>query len=197
MHYNYHQSHNKSGSLKHFWYSEAVSPEEALGCAQSSVSGSNGWEDVKLLAWRMHWLCSPNSVHPHATHQRSGFFGFFRRDFSKMALALVSCPTFSSSLDSKSHRGMEWGHFFNWLKKKKKSMVICRFEKKYYNPYRKEFPSLHTLGEFRRREIRLITSLEFLLVSLTAQKFLLHPNQFGTSTTTELSQQQGKKIHLP
>lgn len=50
------------------------------------------------------------------THQRSGFFAFFRRDFSKMALALVSCPTFSSSLDSKSHSGMEWGHFFNCLK---------------------------------------------------------------------------------
>lgn len=47
------------------------------------------------------------------THHRPGFFGFFRRDFSRMARARVSCPTFSSSRESKSHRGVEWGHFFN------------------------------------------------------------------------------------
>lgn len=47
------------------------------------------------------------------THHRSGFLGFFRRDFSKMARARVSCPIFSSSRESRSHRGVEWGHFFN------------------------------------------------------------------------------------
>lgn len=47
------------------------------------------------------------------THHRPGFFGFFRRDFSKMARARVSCPIFSSSRESKSHSGVEWGHFFN------------------------------------------------------------------------------------
>lgn len=30
-----------------------------------------------------------------------------------MARARVSCPTFSSSRESKSHRGVEWGHFFS------------------------------------------------------------------------------------
>lgn len=47
------------------------------------------------------------------THHSPGFFGFFRRDFSKMARARVSCPIFSSSRESKSHRGVEWGHFFS------------------------------------------------------------------------------------
>lgn len=48
------------------------------------------------------------------TYHRPGFFGFFRRDFSRMARARVSCPTFSSSRESRSHRGVECGHFFNY-----------------------------------------------------------------------------------
>ena len=58
------------------------------------------------------WVGMPG-VCAGSTHHRAGFFGFFRRDFSKMARARVSCPIFSSSRDSKSHRGVEWGHFFN------------------------------------------------------------------------------------
>lgn len=46
-------------------------------------------------------------------HHSSGFLGFFNRDFSNIALARVSWPTFSSSLESKSQRGMEPGHFFS------------------------------------------------------------------------------------
>lgn len=78
-----------------------------------------GGQHKKYIALIVHVY----SVQLYTTHQRSGFFGFFKRDFSKMALALVSCPTFSSSLDSKSHRGVEWGHFFNCLKESKQTMV--------------------------------------------------------------------------
>lgn len=46
-------------------------------------------------------------------HHKSGFWGFFRRDFSRIARALVSWPAFSSSRESSNHRGMEWGHFFS------------------------------------------------------------------------------------
>lgn len=60
------------------------------------------------------------------THHKSWFLGFFKRDFSRMALARVSWPTFSSNLDSKSQRGMEPGHFFNCGETKAGSMMEGR-----------------------------------------------------------------------
>lgn len=58
------------------------------------------------------------------SHHSSGLWGFLRRAFSRIALALVSCPTLSSRRDSSNHRATEWGHFFNYTNKQE---VIYRF----------------------------------------------------------------------
>lgn len=50
-------------------------------------------------------------------HHSSGLCGFFSRAFSRIALALVSCPTLSSRRDISNHRATEWGHFFNYRNK--------------------------------------------------------------------------------
>lgn len=71
-------------------------------------------------------LCPESRLLPLIrTHHSPGFFGFFRRDFSKMARARVSCPIFSSSRESKSHRGVEWGHFFNCSQQVREQLRWC------------------------------------------------------------------------
>lgn len=47
------------------------------------------------------------------SYHSSAVWGFLSRAFSRIALALVSCPTLSSKCDSNNHSGTEWGHFFN------------------------------------------------------------------------------------
>lgn len=44
-----------------------------------------------------------------------------------MARARVSCPIFSSSRESKSHKGVEWGHFFSCGQQRQQdSLGWCR-----------------------------------------------------------------------
>lgn len=58
------------------------------------------------------------------SYHRSGLWGFLSRAFSRIALALVSCPTLSSRWDSNNHRATEWGHFFNYNKKRDINFII-------------------------------------------------------------------------
>lgn len=130
------------------------------------------------------WFCRPDSAPQHTTHHRSGFLGFFRRDFSRMALALVNCPTFSSSLDSKSHRGMEWGHFFSCLKTNQETRTKLKTPRE-----KKPLSFLHPPPEEFRRETKIIKSLKYLLVHLRERsQLLLCPKQLGAPTLFELPQ---------
>lgn len=55
----------------------------------------------KILLWRFD------------TYHSSAHCGFFNLAFSRMDLALISCPDFSSKRDISSHKGIARGHFFS------------------------------------------------------------------------------------
>lgn len=74
------------------------------------------------------------------SHHSSGLCGFLSRAFSRIALALVSCPTLSSRWDSSNHSATEWGHFFNYRNKHDNSnsfqiSCILSFTLYYLDPF--------------------------------------------------------------
>ena len=76
------------------------------------------------------WVCAITLL-PARTSSRTDssqsreFWGFLRRDFSRIERALVSCFWDSSSFDQRVHRGIAWLHFLvAWLYASRASLIL-------------------------------------------------------------------------